>query len=89
MTSPANSATAVSTLPTYSWNPSTGAKRIGSKSPRISNFATLVLDHGDHRDLLYADDADPLARDDLLLARDRHRSRGDTPASPPSSFTTL
>jgi hypothetical protein len=44
MTSPADGATSVSTLPTYTWNPATGATSYRLQVSEDFNFATLAID---------------------------------------------
>jgi hypothetical protein len=90
MTSPANSATAVATLPTYTWNPSVGATSYRLEVSTTFNFVTNVLDQTGIIGTSFTQTTPVLLHGVTYYWRVTATGPGgDTLASPsPSSFTT-
>jgi hypothetical protein len=90
MTSPANSATAVATLPTYTWTPSVGATSYRLEVSTTFNFVTNVLDQTGIIGTSFTQTTPVLLHGVTYYWRVTATGPGgDTLASPsPSSFTT-
>lgn len=90
MTSPSNGSTLVSTLPQFTWNPSTGATSYRLEVARDSNFNVTVIDQSGITTTSFTTTTMLLPTTTYFWRVTATNTAGTTPAAPtPFSFVTM